>query len=200
MGLAALCVMGEILRKGSFFLWLSLGAAASGILALLGIKTHGQIAVFINVSGILIVLERRFSERYTFKQISSILPDRENLPSFDTRQLPHDQGDAINVFRKAGPGWEIRYRGESYTIKQSIGLIHIRNLIIKKGEWIHCSELKRLSAEDISEFQHEPYTTMTKDQLEGENLRASEDTLPEDVISHLPLYKIKKLRDAVIER
>jgi hypothetical protein len=200
MILAALFVLGEILRRGSFFLWISFGAASSGILALLGITTPGQIAVFINVSGILIVLERRFSERYTFKQPSSSLSDRENLPSYDTRQLPNDQGDALNVFRRVGPGWEIKYGGESYMIKQSIGLFHIRNLIIKKGEWIHCSELKRLSAEDISEFQHEPYNTMTKDQLEGENLRASEDTLPEDVISHLPLDKIKQLRDALIER
>ena len=67
MALAGIFITGEIFRRGSFFLWLGFGAAASGILALLDIQTPGQIAVFINISGILILLERRFLERYTFK-------------------------------------------------------------------------------------------------------------------------------------
>ncbi len=187
MALAGFFIMGEIFRHGSFFLWLGFGAAASGILALLDIETPGQIAVFINTSGILILLERRFSERYTFKQ-----PPRP-ISSSD------DAGD-INVFRSSGAGWQIKYGGKSYSIRHSKGLLHIRNLIIKEGEWIPCSVLKRLAAEDGSEKKHEAYATMTREQLAGENLRIEADTPPEDVIARLPLEKIKKLRDALVER
>jgi membrane protein implicated in regulation of membrane protease activity len=187
MVLAGLFIMGEIFRHGSFFLWLGFGAAASGILALLDIQTPGQIAVFINISGILILLERRFLERYTFKQ-----PERS--VSFND-----DLAD-INVFRRAGAGWEIKYGGKSYSIKHSKGLLHIRNLIVKKGEWIPCSVLKRLSADDGPENKYEHYATMTGKQLAAENLRVQEGIAPEDVISRLSLEKIKKLREALVER
>jgi membrane protein implicated in regulation of membrane protease activity len=187
MALAGLFIMGEIFRNGSFFLWLGFGAAASGILALLDIQTPGQIAVFINISGILILLERRFLERYTFKQ-----PPRSISSS--------DDGVDLNVLRRAGAGWEIKFGGKSYTIRHSKGLLHIRNLIIKKGEWIHCSVLKRLSSDDVSENKYEHYAAMTREQLEGENLRVEEGAPPEDIIALLPLEKIKKLRDALVER
>jgi len=187
MALAGLFIMGEVFRHGSFFLWLGFGAAASGILALLDIQTLGQIAVFINISGILILLERRFLERYTFKQ-----PQR-SIPSSD------DEGD-INLFRRAGAGWEIKYGGKSYTIRHSKGLLHIRNLIIKRGEWIPCSVLKRLSSDDGAENRYEHYATMTGEQLAGENLRVAEGIAPEDMIDRLPLAKIKILRDALAER
>jgi len=187
MALAGIFIMGEVLRQGSFFLWLGFGAAASGILALLDIQAPGQMAVFINISGILILLERRFLERYTFKQ------PQKNIPSSDD---PVD----INVFRRAGAGWEIKYGGQSYTIRHSIGLIHIRNLIIKRGEWIPCSVLKRLSSGDVSEHMHSPYATMTRKQLETENLRVEDGIPPEDRITRLSLEKIEKLRDLLIER
>ena len=187
MALAGLFITGEIFRKGSFFLWLGFGAAASGILALLDIQTPGQIAVFINISGILILLERRFLERYTFKE-----PPR-TITSSD------DAGD-INVFRRAGAGWAIKYGGKSYSIKHSKGLLHIRNLIIKKGEWIPCSVLKRLSADDGSETRYEYYAAMTGEQLAGENLRVQEGIEPEAIVTRLSLEKIKNLRDALVER
>jgi membrane protein implicated in regulation of membrane protease activity/cell fate (sporulation/competence/biofilm development) regulator YmcA (YheA/YmcA/DUF963 family) len=187
MALAGIFITGEVFRHGSFFLWLGFGAAASGILALLDIQTPGQIAVFINISGILILLERRFLERYTFKQ------PLKNQPSKDDPAEP-------NVFRKIGAGWEIKYGGKSYSIRHSKGLIHIRNLVIKKGEWIPCSVLKRLSSDDVSENMHEQYATMTRKQLEIENLRVEDGIPPEDIITRLSLEKIKNLRDALIER
>jgi len=112
----------------------------------------------------------------------------------------HDQQQSANVFRKAGPGWEIKYGGKSYSIKPSVGLCHIRNLILHTGEWVHCSELKRLSADDTGEQKHKPYAAMTHEQLEGENLRYAEDIAHEDVIRQLPLQKLKRLRDELIER
>jgi membrane protein implicated in regulation of membrane protease activity len=187
MALAGIFIMGEVFRHGSFFLWLGFGAAAAGIFALLDIQTPGQIAVFINISGILILLERRFLERYTFKQPLKKAPSRDD---------PVD----INVFRRAGAGWEIKYGGKSYSIRHSKGLIHIRNLIIKNGEWIPCSVLKKLSSDDVSENMHEQYATMTREQLEIENLRVEEGIPPEDIITRLSLEKIKKLRDALVER
>ena len=187
MALAGIFITGEVFRHGSFFLWLGFGAAASGILALLDIQTPGQIAVFINISGILILLERRFLERYTFKQ------PLKNLPSSGDTAEP-------NIFRKAGAGWEIKYGGKSYSVRHSKGLLHIRNLIIKKGEWIPCSVLKRLSSDDVSDTIYEQYATMTREQLEIESLRVEDGIPSEDIITRLSLEKIKKLRDVLIER
>ena len=76
MGLAALFLVGEIFTAGFFLLWFSLGAAAAGILALLGVARPGQFIVFIVVSGILYVLGRRFAERVTEKQPPGIGADR----------------------------------------------------------------------------------------------------------------------------
>ena len=144
-------------------------------------------AVFINISGILILLERRFFERYTFKQ------------PLDSISSSYDTVDP-NIFRKIGAGWKIKYGGKSYTIRHSIGLVHIRNLIIKKGEWIHCTELKRLAIDHIPKEKFEHYAAMTRVQLEDENLSLKEGIPPEEIISRLPLEKIKKLRDVLVER
>ncbi len=194
MGLAALFLAGEIFRLRPFFLWLSFSAGLTGILALLNVPAPGQIAVFINVSGILIVLERRFSERYTFKPPPGTLPESEG-PVPPLPGLNPGGSENTNIFRKSGAGWEISYGGKSYTVKHSVGLYHIRNLIINSGEWIHCSELKRLSADDLSDIKNAPYSAMSKERLEAENLRIKEDILPEDIIQQLPLNKLKQLRE-----
>lgn len=271
MGLATIFLIGEILDLGSFLLWVSFGAAAAGILALIDVPVLGQVLVFINVSGILFVLERRFSERFAIKQppglsagrfigeegvvietidnksntgivrfgqdewransdTGEVIPKGTRLklklskdnpgelevevvarPEIDKKNgsimnldsaghQPHDMGKSENVFRRAGPGWEIKYTGQSYTIKPSIGLYHIRNLIIKKGEWIHCSELKRISSEEIPGEKYDPYNYMTKEQLESENLRIAEDISPEEIIRQLPLNKIKMLQEELYKR
>lgn len=271
MGLATVFLIGEILSTGSFLLWVSFGAAVAGILALINVPLLGQVLAFINVSGILFVLERRFSERFAVKQPQKLSPSRfigeegvvietidnasktgivgfgqdkwraksetgEIIPRGTRLKLilskdnpgnlevevvakpeiniksdsisnlngvspaVQDETKSENVFRKAGPGWEIKYMGQSYTIKPSIGLFHIRNLIVKKSEWIHCSELKRISSNEMSEEKYEPYNGMTKDQLENENLRINEDILPEEIIRKLPLNKIKMLREELYKR
>ncbi len=200
MALAAFFIVGEVLRKGSFFLWLGFGAAAAGILALLEIPTSGQIAVFINISGILIVLERRFTERYTFKKPQTLTNVYSDPEAYDNRTMSDDVEIPQYVFRKTGPLWEIKYDGKSYIMKHSVGLFYIKNLIIKRGEWIPCSELKRLSSENVSDPKYHPYSVMTKDQFETEGLHVMGDNPPEDIIKQLSVKKVKQLRDALVER
>ena len=76
MGLAAVFLIGEILTAGFFLIFLSVGAAAAGILALLDVSRVGQFIVFIVVSGILFVFGRRFADRVTEKQPPGIGADR----------------------------------------------------------------------------------------------------------------------------
>ena len=76
MILAAILLIGEILTVGFFLIFLSIGSAAAGILALLGVGKPGQIIVFIIVSGILFVFGRRFADRVTENQPPGIGADR----------------------------------------------------------------------------------------------------------------------------
>jgi hypothetical protein len=182
MSMAAVMLAIEVVRIRSFFLWLSIGAASSGILALLGISIPGQVVVFINISGILILLERRFSERFVFKQ-----PE-------------HNQSVTIadpnpNVFRRSGDFWEIKFAGVSHTAKNSIGLVHVRNLLLHAGEWVPCSELKRISSKNWGDSESISCGRMNDNQLEIENLRLTTDLSPEKLVDRLSLDKIRKLRD-----
>lgn len=200
MSLAAVLLVIEAFRFRSFFIWLSVGAAASGILALLHIPLSGQIVVFINISGILILLERRFSEKYVFKQHGDrqVAGNGTELPGSGTPLVKSERNP--NVFRRSGDVWEIGYAGLFYTSKHSVGLGHIRNLLIKPGEWIHCSELKRISSENWGEAKHIPYSRMNGEQLELENLRLHTQLPPEKLVDRLSLEKIRKLRDILKER
>jgi len=76
MALAAIFLIGEIFTAGFFLIFLSVGAAAAGILALLDVSRVGQFIVFIVVSGILFVFGRRFADRVTEKQPPGIGADR----------------------------------------------------------------------------------------------------------------------------
>ena len=76
MGLAAAFLIGEIFTAGFFLIFLSVGAAAAGILAMLDVGYAGQFIVFIVVSGILFVFGRRFADRVTEKQPAGIGADR----------------------------------------------------------------------------------------------------------------------------
>jgi membrane protein implicated in regulation of membrane protease activity len=76
MGLAAVFMIGEIFTAGFFLIFLSIGSAAAGILALLGVGRPAQLIVFIIVSGILFVFGSRFADRVTEKQPPGIGADR----------------------------------------------------------------------------------------------------------------------------
>lgn len=76
MFLAAILLIGEIFTAGFFLIFLSIGSAAAGVLALLGVGRPAQFIVFIIVSGILFVFGRRFADRVTEKQPPGIGADR----------------------------------------------------------------------------------------------------------------------------
>ena len=187
MTLAAVSVLVEVFRKGSFFLWISIGGASAGILALLDVALAGQIAVFADITGILVLLDRRFSERYTFKK----------TPDPDLRAIDKD---AEYVFRRSGKVWEISYQGVPCPVKHSMGLIHIRNLIINSGKWIRCSELKRISVATPDKAAIRPQKAVNEERAKLENLSVGSNMAPEAVIDRLSLDKIKKSREVLRER
>ena len=73
---AAICIVGEIFTMGFFIFWFGIGAAIAGVVALLGGGPVIQWATFIVVSGVLFVLSRKFSEKFTKKQPPGIGADR----------------------------------------------------------------------------------------------------------------------------
>jgi len=75
-GLAALFIVGEIFTEGFFLLWFGIGAALSGVLAMLGVGPAWQWAAFVVVSGVLLAVSRRFADRFTHKQPPGIGADR----------------------------------------------------------------------------------------------------------------------------
>lgn len=76
MAIAAVLLIAEILTAGFFLLWFSIGAAAAGILSMLGVGRPAQLIIFILASSILFVFGRRFAERVTENQPPGIGADR----------------------------------------------------------------------------------------------------------------------------
>jgi len=76
MALAAVFVVGEMFTAGFFLLWFGVGAAAAGVLALLGLGFSWQLAAFVVVSGVMLAVSRRFADRFSKKQPPGIGADR----------------------------------------------------------------------------------------------------------------------------
>ncbi|MBE0433032.1 NfeD family protein [candidate division WOR-3 bacterium] len=74
--LAAVFLVAEIFTAGFFIFWFGIGAAAAGLLALLGLNIVWQWFVFVVISGSLFIVSRRFAERFTKKQPPGIGADR----------------------------------------------------------------------------------------------------------------------------
>lgn len=74
--LAALFLVAEIFTAGFFIFWFGLGAAAAGLLALLGLSVVWQWLAFVIVSGSLVIVSRRFADRFTKQQPPGIGADR----------------------------------------------------------------------------------------------------------------------------
>lgn len=73
---AAAFTIGEIFTAGFFLLWFGIGAAAAGVLTLLGFGTGLQLLVFVALSLILFAASRRFAEKWTETQPSGVGADR----------------------------------------------------------------------------------------------------------------------------
>ena len=76
LGLAALCIIGEIFTAGFFLLWFGIGAGVACLMAVLGVGIVWQWIGFILVSGVLFAISRKFAERITKKQPQGIGADR----------------------------------------------------------------------------------------------------------------------------
>ena len=76
MALAAVFVVGEMFTAGFFLLWFGVGAAAAGLMALLGLSFPWQLGAFVVVSGVLLAVSRRFADRFSKKQPPGIGADR----------------------------------------------------------------------------------------------------------------------------
>lgn len=63
--LAAAFLVGEIFTAGFFLLWFGVGAAAAAVLAGLGLGASYQWGSFSLVSGVLVVLSRKFARKVT---------------------------------------------------------------------------------------------------------------------------------------
>ena len=74
--LAAIFIVGEIFTAGFFILWFGVGAAAAGVIALIGFDPVWQWVVFVLVSGMLVVVSRKFASRVTKQQPPGIGADR----------------------------------------------------------------------------------------------------------------------------
>jgi len=76
MALAAIFIVGEIFTAGFFLLWFGIGAAAAGILALVGLGPAWQLGAFVVVSGVLFAVSRKLADKITKKQPPGIGADR----------------------------------------------------------------------------------------------------------------------------
>ena len=76
MAIAAFFVIAEIFTMGFALLWFGIGAAAAGILALIGFGLGWQLASFIVISGVLFAVSRSFAEKFTKKQPPGVGADR----------------------------------------------------------------------------------------------------------------------------
>lgn len=66
--LAGIFLVSEMFTTGFFLMWFGIGAAAASLAAFLGLRTEYQWAIFIVVSGVLLLLSRKFADRITRRQ------------------------------------------------------------------------------------------------------------------------------------
>jgi membrane protein implicated in regulation of membrane protease activity len=74
--LAAIFIVAEIFTAGFFIFWFGIGAALAGILALLGVGVLWQWLSFVIIAALLVIISRRFAERFTKQQPPGIGADR----------------------------------------------------------------------------------------------------------------------------
>jgi len=76
MALAAIFIVGEIFTAGFFLMWFGIGAAAAGIVTLVGLGPAWQLGAFVIVSGVLFAVSRRLADKITKKQPPGVGADR----------------------------------------------------------------------------------------------------------------------------
>lgn len=77
MILAAIFIVGEIFTAGFFIMWFGVGAAVSGLAALIGVESIGwQLAIFVFISLFLVLISRNLANKMTKEQPAGIGADR----------------------------------------------------------------------------------------------------------------------------
>jgi membrane protein implicated in regulation of membrane protease activity len=76
LAVAAVLALGEIATEGFFLLWFAIGAAAASATAFFGLGTQVEWGVFIVTSGILVVLSRPITDKFTREQPAGIGANR----------------------------------------------------------------------------------------------------------------------------
>ena len=76
MAIAALLIVGEVFTAGFFLLWFGIAAAVAGIVAMIGLGSGWQWAIFVILSGVLFAASRKFADKFTKKQPPGIGADR----------------------------------------------------------------------------------------------------------------------------
>ena len=76
MAIAGAFIIGEIFTAGFFLMWFGIGAAAAGVVALLGLGQAWQWGTFAIVSGVLFVSTRKLADKITKEQPPGIGADR----------------------------------------------------------------------------------------------------------------------------
>ena len=76
IALAAVFIIGEIFTGGFFILWFGVGALLAGVAAICGLGMGWQWGIFVVVSGVLVLVSRRFAQAVTEEQPPGIGADR----------------------------------------------------------------------------------------------------------------------------
>jgi len=139
MALAAIFIVAEIFTAGFFILWFGVGAVVAGVMALLDLGAGWQWGAFVVVSGILLIISRRFAERFTKKQPPGIGADRfvgktgvvlEEIDNEkDTGRVRMDKEE----WRAETENGEVIPAGARVTVKRLDG-VHLVVTPSKKGE------------------------------------------------------------------
>ena len=133
MALAAIFIIAEIFTASFFILWFGIGAAVAGVLALLELGPGWQWGSFVIVSGVLLVISRKFAERFTKEQPPGIGADRfigkegivqEEIDNIkDTGRVRMDK----EVWRAESESGEVISQGTRVTVTRLDGV----HLIVK---------------------------------------------------------------------
>ncbi|MBN1482363.1 NfeD family protein [candidate division KSB1 bacterium] len=113
MILAAMFIVGEIFTAGFFIMWFGIGAAVAGILALLGADPGWQLAAFVLVSLVLVLVSRKFANKIT----------KEQPPGIGASRFVGKQGVVLEEIDNAKGTGRIRMDREEWRAESEDGHI-----------------------------------------------------------------------------
>lgn len=113
MILAAIFIVGEIFTAGFFIMWFGIGAAVAGILALLGAAPGWQLAAFVLVSLVLVLVSRKFANKIT----------KEQPPGIGANRFVGKQGVVLEEINNSKGSGRVRMDREDWRAESEDGSI-----------------------------------------------------------------------------